>query len=75
MSESYKVRLVASIGEIEAAQWDACANPDAAAGSEVADAAACERFDPFISHAFLKALEDSGSVGKNTGWIPTHIVV
>lgn len=75
MSESYKVRLVASIGEIEAAQWDACANPDAACDGETADTAARERFDPFISHAFLKALEDSGSVGKNSGWIPTHIVV
>ena len=26
--------------------------------------------DPFLSHAFLSALEDSGSVGPGTGWTP-----
>ncbi|MBV9528240.1 GNAT family N-acetyltransferase [Sphingomonas sp.] len=30
---------------------------------------------PFISHAFLSALEDSGSVGKDTGWISAPILV
>ena len=33
-------------------------------------------FNPFISHAFLKALEDSGCVGgHHTGWLPQHITV
>ena len=31
--------------------------------------------DPFISHAFLSALEESGSVGKGTGWTPATILV
>jgi uncharacterized protein len=31
--------------------------------------------DPFISHAFLSALEDSGSVGPGTGWTPAPILV
>ena len=31
--------------------------------------------DPFISHAFLSALEESGSVGKGTGWTPAAILV
>ena len=31
--------------------------------------------DPFVSHAFLSALEDSGSVGKGTGWTPATILV
>ncbi len=30
---------------------------------------------PFISHAFLSALEDSGSVGPGTGWTPAPILV
>lgn len=30
--------------------------------------------NPFISHAFLSALEDSGSVGGRTGWTPLHLV-
>jgi predicted N-acyltransferase len=31
--------------------------------------------DPFVSHAFLSALEDSGSVGPGTGWTPSPILV
>ena len=77
------VRIVQSIAEIDAAQWDACANPAtptdglavAADGSVVEQATQEERFNPFVTHAFLKALETSGSVGGRTGWVPTHVVV
>ncbi len=31
--------------------------------------------EPFLSHAFLSALEDSGSVGPGTGWSPAPILV
>ena len=31
--------------------------------------------DPFVSHAFLSALEESGSVGKGTGWTPATILI
>lgn len=30
---------------------------------------------PFVSHAFLSSLEDSGSVGPGTGWTPAPILV
>ncbi len=42
------------------------------------NAAAWDRLaahDPFVSHAFLSALEESGSVGKGTGWTPATILV
>jgi predicted N-acyltransferase len=56
--------IVARIADIDATAWDACANPDAAT------------FNPFIAHAFLEALEASGSVGApHTGWLPQHITV
>jgi uncharacterized protein len=57
------VKLVPSLSEIDAAAWDACANPDAAV------------FNPFVAHAFLKALEDAGTVGQGTGWLPRHLVL
>jgi uncharacterized protein len=57
------VTLVSSIAEIDAAAWDACANPDAA------------RFNPFVAHAFLLALEKSGCVGDGTGWLPNYLVL
>jgi len=46
-----------SIHEIAGAAWDACAGTAE---------------NPFISHAFLSALEDSRSVGPRTGWQPRH---
>jgi uncharacterized protein len=52
------LRVVGQISEIPAAAWDACAGSD----------------NPFVSHAFLQALEDSGSVGGETGWLPQHLV-
>lgn len=48
-----------TIAEIGAAAWDACAGDD----------------NPFMSYGFLSALEDSGSVGKRSGWHPRHAVL
>ena len=55
-----------AIAEIAPADWDACAAPEAADGGRPAD--------PFTTHRFLKALEDSGSVSPRAGWAPRHIV-
>ena len=57
------VKVVSQISEIKAGDWDACANPDSA------------RHNPFVSHAFLKALEDAGTLGPKTGWLPRHLVL
>lgn len=49
-----------------------------ASGVSGLNAAAWDRLaggDPFLSHAFLSALEDSGSVGPRTGWTPAPILV
>lgn len=35
---------------------------------------ALARGDPFTSHRFLLALEESGSVGEGTGWEPRHLL-
>jgi predicted N-acyltransferase len=52
-------RLVSRAGDVAAADWDRLAG-----GA-----------NPFASHAFLTALEDSGSATERTGWRPLHIVV
>ncbi len=66
--EKFRLRQVASIDAIPAQDWDACANP-----AEPAPGAS-ERFNPFLSHAFLAALEATGCVGGRTGWRPAHLV-
>ncbi len=52
-------RLVSGAAEIAPADWDACAGSG----------------NPFVSHAFISAVEDSGSATAATGWQPLHIVV
>lgn len=71
---SFKVRVIRTLAEIDAAAWDACANPRAAPFADAEEAQA-ERFNPFISHAFLNALETSGSTNARTGWAPMHVLV
>jgi len=55
----------AAITTIGAAAWDACANPETADGGRP--------HDPFTTFRFLRALEDSGSVGPGTGWTPHYL--
>jgi len=64
-STSIEIEVLTSLADISAADWDAVANPDSAGALPV---------DPFTTHRFLKALEDSGSVGQGTGWMPRHLV-
>ena len=52
-------RVAPSVGSLPAAEWDALAGPG----------------NPFMSHAFLTALEDSGSVGPGTGWTPAPLAI
>jgi predicted N-acyltransferase len=60
---SLKARILTSLADIPAGDWDAVANSDAA------------RFNPFVSHAFLWALEKSGSATAKTGWAARHVVI
>ena len=62
MSETSEITIRAhgDLSGIDAAAWDACACPEAKGGARPTD--------PFTTHRFLKALEDSGSVGPGTGW-------
>ena len=52
--EPVVARISGGVAEFDAAAWDACAGDG----------------DPFLSHAFLAALEDSGSATAETGWRP-----
>lgn len=58
-AESRVLSVISSISDMAPEKWDACAGTD----------------NPFVSHAFLSALEDSGSANEEMGWIPRHIIV
>ena len=76
-SANLSVRIARSMAEIDADQWNACANPHQNAPETAFDALdpQRERYNPFIAHAFLKALEDSGSATARAGWAPSHVLV
>ena len=58
--DAFVVRLASSIADIPAPDWDDCASSHP---------------NPFTSHAFLRALEDSGSATAETGWLPQHLLL
>ena len=57
------VKVVSALSEVDAGQWDACANPWP------------QTYDPFVSHAFLRALEDARCAAPNKGWVPQHLLI
>lgn len=56
---AFRVELRSGLDGVDAAAWDALTGAD----------------DPFVEHAFLHALETSGSVGAEAGWLPIHVTV
>ena len=52
-------RLAPGVATIDPALWDSLAGEG----------------DPFLRHAFLTALEESGSVGAGSGWTPLPVLV
>jgi uncharacterized protein len=70
---SLTVKIATSLKAVPAEAWDACANP-AVFHTNGAGLAAGDRHNPFVSHAFLSALEESGCVSRRTGWGPAHVL-
>lgn len=50
-----------SIADIEKADWDECTSSTP--------------YNPFVDYRFLRALEDSKSVGPDVGWQPFHVQI
>ena len=61
MSEqtSFTARVVSDLKDVSADAWDRCAGTD----------------NPFTRHAFLLALQESGSANADTGWLGQHILI
>ena len=52
-------RILPGVAAFDAAEWDACAGSG----------------NPFLGHAFLSALEESGSATARTGWQPVPVAI
>jgi predicted N-acyltransferase len=86
-SSEITLEAVSSISQIPVEDWDACANPvpdpdsldrldTLAPPSSPNNSCAGLKYsyNPFVSHAFLSALEASGSACARTGWGPRHLL-
>ena len=71
MSNSLSIEVIASIAEVDAQVWDRLA----VASSQGRAGAPARLGNPFVSHAFLSALDDSNSACGRTGWFPRHLVL
>ncbi len=63
--DTIEIAMLGSLTEVAQQDWDACACPEAADGGRPDD--------PFTTWRFLKALEESGSVGAGSGWQPRYL--
>ncbi len=61
--QSFSARTLPTLAGVAPAEWDGLANPPG------------RPYNPFVSHAFLNALEESGSVSPETGWAPAHVLL
>lgn len=65
--QTFQIRIISSLAEIKAEDWD--------------NLARCKRDDgsiednPFLTHAFLSSLEQSGSATAETGWLGQHLLL
>ena len=60
------IKIVETLLSVNENDWDACAASEAIDGKRPVD--------PFTTYRFLRALEDSGSVGNSSGWYPYYIL-
>jgi len=60
-TNEFTMQVHQSIAGIDPVVWDACANPS------------WRPYNPFVRHAFLLALETSGSAVAETGWLGQHM--
>lgn len=58
-NDQHVIKVIGGLSNISADDWNGCAGTD----------------NPFVSHEFLSALEDSGSATADTGWMAQHIAL
>jgi uncharacterized protein len=61
-----RYRIAESIASLSSEDWAALSG---------ASGRSAEPYNPFISHAYLSSLEESGSAVSKAGWQPRHVVI
>ncbi|WEX87252.1 GNAT family N-acetyltransferase [Sinorhizobium garamanticum] len=67
MTDAINIRIEHSFTSISPANWNRLAGASKASASIP--------YNPFLSHAYLSALEESGSATAETGWLGQHLLM
>ena len=67
MSDEYSIRVEKSFKDIDPESWNMLSGTSKNTRKEF--------YNPFISHAFLSSLEESGSATSKTGWRGHHLLL
>lgn len=67
MSDEYSIRVERSFKDIDPESWNMLSGTSKNTRKEF--------YNPFISHAFLSSLEESGSATSKTGWRGHHLLL
>ncbi|WP_320200038.1 GNAT family N-acetyltransferase [Agrobacterium sp. rho-13.3] len=67
MSDEYSIRVEQSFKDIDPESWNTL--------SGTSKLTRTEDYNPFISHAFLLSMEESGSATAKTGWRGHHLLL
>jgi predicted N-acyltransferase len=68
MSGNLTIRIEKSFAAISPQSWSRLSGASKSADCDLP-------YNPFLSHAFLSALEESGSASAKTGWLGHHILL
>jgi predicted N-acyltransferase len=68
MTGNLTIRIEKSFCAISPASWSCLSGASKSSSSDVP-------YNPFLSHAFLSALEESGSATAKTGWLGHHLLL
>ena len=73
----FTARVETALHKIGAFTWDACATAVQTGEASTQHPSEQQQLpaNPFSSFAFLSSLEDSGCVGRGTGWNPVYLVL
>ena len=67
MSDEYSIRVEQSFKDIAPESWNML--------SGTSKLTRTDDYNPFISHAFLSSMEESGSATAKTGWRGHHLLL
>jgi predicted N-acyltransferase len=67
MTETIRIRIETSFADIAADDWGRLAGASRNGTTEP--------YNPFVSHAFLSSLEESGAATAETGWLGQHLIL